>query len=459
MSDIAIRVENLSKVYNIGALKQRHDTLRDHLAHSVRSLFGRTGGSSHLSGQTLATKVRSPMWDRVGAETFWALNNISFEIKRGEVLGIVGRNGAGKSTLLKVLSRITDPSNGRIEIYGRVGSLLEVGTGFHPELTGRENVFLNGAILGMRKAEIARRFDEIVDFSGVEKFIDTPVKRYSSGMRVRLAFAVAAHLEPEILIVDEVLAVGDAEFQRKCLGKMENVAEQGRTVLFVSHNMGAVQDLCHKGITLQDGKIVFSGTSKEAIDYYLHNIEGGTGACRPHIVDLSKAPSRRVGCSRLLRRLELFTDGGKAVTGGLPIGASLTARIHFHLEKPSDHVNPSIAFDNLLGQRIFSAHSVYQPGLPQGPWIGEHTFVCEIPSLTLIPGEYKIKVSLDAYGSPADSIEDAARILIAPSDYYGTGKIPKTGIFVLKHSWHEAEVKRREEAAAATVPAQRSTHE
>ena len=247
MSDIAIRVENLSKLYHIGALQQRHDTLRDALVATV-SPRQRPNRSTNSDDTDL-----------------WALRDVSFEVKRGEVVGIIGRNGAGKSTLLKILSRITEPTSGRAEIHGRVGSLLEVGTGFHPELTGRENIYLNGAILGMRRAEIDRKFDEIVAFAEIEKFLDTPVKRYSSGMYVRLAFAVAAHLEPEILLVDEVLAVGDADFQKKCLGKMGDVARKGRTVLFVSHNMGAIAALCTTGVFLEAGSAALRGEAAQVV--------------------------------------------------------------------------------------------------------------------------------------------------------------------------------------------------
>ncbi|WKN40723.1 ABC transporter ATP-binding protein [Tunicatimonas pelagia] len=245
MSDVAISVDNISKRYLIG------DTSSGSLRETIADFFSNQGSQK--------------------TEEFWALKDISFEVKRGEAIGIIGKNGAGKSTLLKVLSRITEPTTGRIEIDGRVSSLLEVGTGFHPELTGRENVFLNGTILGMSRDEIKAKFDEIVDFSGVEKFLDTPVKRYSSGMTVRLAFAVAAHLEPEILIIDEVLAVGDAEFQSKCLGKMKDVAGQGRTVLFVSHNMGAVKSLCQTGVFLKNGRIELHEDAIRTVDYYLEN--------------------------------------------------------------------------------------------------------------------------------------------------------------------------------------------
>jgi len=247
MNDIAIKVENLSKKYIIG--HGQSGTLRETLSNIWRTTFG---------------------GKRADEEEFWALKDLNFEIKRGEAVGVIGRNGAGKSTLLKLLSRITHPTTGKITMNGRVSSLLEVGTGFHPELTGRENIYLNGTILGMSRKEVKTKFDEIVDFSGIEKFLDTPVKRYSSGMYVRLAFAVAANLEPEILIIDEVLAVGDAEFQKKCLGKMGEVTKAGRTVLFVSHNMQAVRNLCHTGILLENGKIKQIGKVDTIIDTYFN---------------------------------------------------------------------------------------------------------------------------------------------------------------------------------------------
>lgn len=263
MSDVVIKVENLSKKYILSHQSQeRYTALRDVMALGMKS-FGR----KLLSPFTFHHSPSSPF--TASHEDFFALRDVSFEIKQGDRVGIIGRNGAGKSTLLKILSRITEPTAGRIEITGRVASLLEVGTGFHPELTGRENIFLNGAILGMGKAEIKRKFDEIVDFTEIEKFLDTPVKRYSSGMYVRLAFAVAAHLEPEILIVDEVLAVGDAQFQKKCLGKMEEVGKEGRTVLFVSHNMAAISQLCNTGLVLTSGRITYQGDVLEGINKYM----------------------------------------------------------------------------------------------------------------------------------------------------------------------------------------------
>jgi lipopolysaccharide transport system ATP-binding protein len=260
---IIIKVEHLSKSYNIRHQRQsNYVALRDVITDKVKGTFYKT--------KNLVTK--RPVPKTPVKEEFWALDDVNFEVLKGDRIGIIGRNGAGKSTLLKVLSRITEPTRGRISISGRVASLLEVGTGFHPELTGRENIYLNGAILGMQRAEIKSKFDEIVDFSGVEKFLDTPVKRYSSGMYVRLAFAVAAHLEPEILIVDEVLAVGDAEFQKKCLGKMQDVSQKGgRTVIFVSHNMAAIESLCQEVILLNGGKQIFKGLTKEGISNYLNS--------------------------------------------------------------------------------------------------------------------------------------------------------------------------------------------
>ena len=314
MSDAAIRVEGLGKLYKIGKLQRRHDTLRDRIADARWfNLFKRRNGeaqsakgqvqsasladaTSTLSSDPLPSALSPPI------DTIWALKDVSFDVRRGEVIGIIGRNGAGKSTLLKILSRITEPTEGYADINGRVASLLEVGTGFNQELTGRENIYLNGAILGMKRDEIERKFDEIVAFAEVEKFIDTPVKHYSSGMHLRLAFAVAAHLEPEILLVDEVLAVGDVAFQRKCLGKMSDDALQGRTVLFVSHNMQAVRSLCQKTIWLQDGQVRSMGDSDAIVEAYLQ-----ASTRREHSNDLNELiacrPTQTSGCdtSRLSR--------------------------------------------------------------------------------------------------------------------------------------------------------------
>ena len=295
MSDIAISVENLSKSYLVGhsAERESYTALRDIIARHAHNLARKTkdmlGGRQIVQGDEI--------------EEFWALKDVSFEVKRGEVLGVIGRNGAGKSTLLKVLSRITEPTKGRIRIVGRVASLLEVGTGFHPELTGRENIYLNGAILGMPRREINRKFDEIVDFAEVEKFLDTPVKRYSSGMYVRLAFAVAAHLEPEILIVDEVLAVGDVQFQKKCLGKMQDVTSQGRTVLFVSHNMAAIEQLTQRSILLKKGELVCCDNTDIVVNNYL----GHAQAAEDLEFDVEKTPRRCPG-NEAARILQLRFD-------------------------------------------------------------------------------------------------------------------------------------------------------
>ena len=279
MSDLAIRVDQVGKQYRIGE-QERYKALRDVITDAAAAPF-RAVRSALRNGNNGAT--RNSELETLNSNRFWALQDVSFEVKQGEVIGIIGRNGAGKSTLLKILSRITKPTKGHAEIHGRVGSLLEVGTGFHPELTGRENIYLNAAILGMRKAEVERKFDEIVAFAEVEKFIDTPVKRYSSGMYVRLAFAVAAHMETEVLLVDEVLAVGDAQFQKKCLGKMDEVAIAGRTVLFVSHNMGAVKSLCRHAIWLDSGSVKDQGTSQEIIPRYLSvsDTASGDGSISP----------------------------------------------------------------------------------------------------------------------------------------------------------------------------------
>jgi len=305
MSDVVIRVDNLGKRYRIRHQRpERYTALRDVIADKVRGLFrpGRRGAG-----------------EQPEVEDFWALKDVSFEVKRGEVIGIIGRNGAGKSTLLKILSRITEPSGGRIELDGNVASLLEVGTGFHPELTGRENIFLNGAILGMARAEIKRKLEEIVAFAEVEKFLDTPVKRYSSGMYVRLAFAVAAHLEPEILIVDEVLAVGDAEFQKKCLGKMRDASRQeGRTVLFVSHNMGAVTTLCNTAIHLDEGSVRAIGPVEGIVARYLGQL------LTPETKDLARLRMDGFGDKVRITEIDLVGDQGGNVAYGMPLTIGLT---------------------------------------------------------------------------------------------------------------------------------------
>jgi lipopolysaccharide transport system ATP-binding protein len=333
MSDTVIRVENLSKKYIIGHQQQESYTaLRDVIANKVK-FFGNLI-------QNPKSKIQNSQ------EEFWALKDVSFEIKQGDRVGIIGRNGAGKSTLLKILSRITEPTTGSIKIKGRVASLLEVGTGFHPELTGRENIYLNGAILGMSKVDIKRKFDDIVAFAEVEKFLDTPVKRYSSGMYVRLAFAVAAHLEPEILIVDEVLAVGDVQFQKKCLGKMEDVGKEGRTVIFVSHNMGAIKFLCSRAIMLSSGSNKFDGVATEVIEKYLQaNLESSSN--REIIV--SK-------CKRFELKLPYWIDDEGNKVEVYTFGENYRLKFEFNFFELVKRINPGFAIVDNSDQRIFTSH-------------------------------------------------------------------------------------------------------
>jgi lipopolysaccharide transport system ATP-binding protein len=424
MSDIAIRLEGISKQYHIGKRQDGHRNMATILTGAISAPFRRVG--QLLSHKASAASDLD--------EIFWALQDVSFDVKHGQIVGIIGRNGAGKSTLMKIMSRITEPTAGSGEINGRVGSLLEVGTGFHPELSGRDNLFLNGAILGMRKVEIERKFDEIVAFAEIDKFIDTPVKHYSSGMYVRLAFAVAAHLEPEILLVDEVLAVGDAAFQRKCLGKMSEVSKGGRTVILISHNMAAVENLCHKGVVIEHGRVTFSGDMNQAVERYLQGNATHGNRQQSHIIDLTEAATRNKKSKSLLKRLELFSEG-RPLNSQMRMGDSLTAHIYFELEEAASNIQACLAFDTLFGQRIFTAHSVFEPQNNWGVRAGEQMFVCEIPSLTLVPGEYKIKLGLDIYNSEQDTIEDAARLTVLESDFYGTGRVPWNGMFVLKQRW------------------------
>ncbi len=365
-NDIAISVEGLSKRYLVGHNNQAdpNATLRDQIARNLRGLARKTRdmarGRQIVQGDTV--------------EEFWALRDVSFEIPQGARVGILGRNGAGKSTLLKLLSRITEPTSGRIKINGRVASLLEVGTGFHPELTGRENIFLNGAILGMSRREIQSKFDEIVDFAEVERFLDTPVKRYSSGMYVRLAFAVAAHLEPEILIVDEVLAVGDSEFQKKCLGKMDAVSQSGRTVLFVSHNMLAVQKLCQSALLLDTGRLDLAGTVDECIRRYL--VSAGSADYSSNI-DTSRP---------------MITDI-RLVTLEPRVDREIEIAVRWHLPEPVPGIKIGIGINTLEGQRIFdTAPEDYDL---QTPWsTGLHEATMRIPAQALAARTYCVSAGI-----------------------------------------------------------------
>ena len=363
MSSQSIVVENLAKKYVIGGVREfRYKTLRDSLA----GLFSRRDGKS-------------------ARETIWALHDVSFTVDKGEVIGIIGRNGAGKSTLLKILSRITEPTAGRGFLYGRAGSLLEVGTGFHPELTGRENIFLNGAILGMKRSEIVSKLDEIVAFAEIDQFLDTPVKRYSSGMYVRLAFAVAAHLETEILIVDEVLAVGDANFQKKCLNKMEDVGHHGRTVLFVSHNLASVTRLCRRAILLDAGRIVRDGASHEVVRFYLH-ADLGTTAAREWR-DAATAPGNS---SVRLRRVQILQDG--VVSAAVDIRRPVIVEMEYDVLRGGKLLVPNLHFASGGGSTIFASLDL------DPAWRGRPITTGRYVSAALIPGNFLMEgtITVDA---------------------------------------------------------------
>jgi len=379
MNDLAIRVVDLSKLYRIGKRRAGYKTLRDSLTrlaavpyHALRSAWRRSEGENGN-----------------GVSTIWALKDISFEVKRGDVVGIVGRNGAGKSTLLKVLSRITEPTTGYAEICGRVGSLLEVGTGFHPELTGRENIYLNGAILGMGRAEIQRKFDEIVDFAAVEKFIDTPVKHFSSGMYLRLAFAVAAHLEPDILVVDEVLAVGDAAFQKKCLGRIQLVAREGRTVLFVSHNMGAIRSLCHSGIYLDDGKVELIGNVSDCIARYFQDIGALPGA------EAENGSTNGCGKGVGFGRVSLKGPKGTTIDQAQGFEASTVLRL-------GDGTSGFYLFcilEDMDSRTIFHLQEASPDLGVKEVTAGDYHIRIRIPPLWLVPGMYSLHFKAMLWGS------------------------------------------------------------
>ena len=381
MNDVAIRIEDLSKLYKIGASKQRHDTLRDQLADSLKALFNRNGSSGMGTDAHFCN-------DR--QDVLWALKGVSLEIKQGDIVGIIGRNGAGKSTLLKVLSRITQPTTGRVEIYGRIGSLLEVGTGFHPELTGRENILLNGAILGMKRVEIRRKFDEIVDFAEIEKFIDTPVKRYSSGMYVRLAFAVAAHLDPEIMIVDEVLAVGDVAFQAKCLGKMSEVSRSGRTILFVSHNMGAIARLCTRAVWLKEGRVEISGAVGAVIAEYLRSdVDERSEASFSE--DLERAPGSEYV---RLRAVRIRNDQGQ-VSNSLDLCLPFGIEMEYRILRPTANLRLGLRIVSQDGTVILSTRDLDNGKEDQVRKAGDYVSRCTIPGDFLEYGQYFVSFGAD----------------------------------------------------------------
>jgi len=423
MNDVVIKAENLGKKYVIGHQAERggYTALRDVLMQNARSLWNKTKdlatGKPIIQGDTM--------------EEVWALKDVSFEIRRGEAVGIIGRNGAGKSTLLKILSRITEPSTGRVTIKGRVASLLEVGTGFHPELTGRENIYLNGTILGMTRVEIKRKFDEIVAFAEVEKYLDTPVKRYSSGMYVRLAFAVAAHLEPEILVVDEVLAVGDAAFQKKCLGKMGVVAQEGRTVLFVSHNMAAVQQLCQSGMVLNDGKVNFQGDIGTTINHYVQDVK------TVQTLNLAERRDRKGSQWFKFTKVGLFDASGNEQRQVIS-GQDVFIRFYYVSDKGMRDATVNIAFNVRSSQGYLltnlnsldvdkSTMNLHPTGFLQCVW----------PRFNLRSGSYDCALFCAVNGDIVDWLQSAFTIQVEDGDFFSTGRIinREQGDVLVSYDW------------------------
>jgi len=402
MGNVAVRVEGLGKQYRIGQRQAAYRTLRETITDVVKSPFRRAG--QLLRGQAYGAAGLQ--------ETIWALRDISFTVEHGEAIGIIGRNGAGKSTLLKILSRITEPTEGEVRLRGRVGALLEVGTGFHPELTGRENIYLNGAILGMRRQEIDRKFDEIVDFSGIEKFIDTPVKHFSSGMGLRLGFAVAAHLEPEILVVDEVLAVGDAEFQKKCMGKMSEVAHGGRTVLFVSHNMAAVQRLCSRTILLDDGRIERMGDTDEVVSSYL----SGAALIASAVVELSPAAP---GAPASAKRLRFFTEDGRPQST-FRIGEKWHILLEFEVYHPVSQLMPAVGLVS-NGIPIISLYAIPQD---MKPGCYKTLFVVDLP---LTRCTLRFAAGLTTHNHALHYVDDIGSVTI--SEIFADEQVPSSGLF------------------------------
>ena len=402
MSQIAIKVENLSKAYQLGQIGT--GTISRDLERWYARMRGKEDPFLRI-GENNHQNTRS------ASDVVWSLKDINFEIEQGDAVGIIGRNGAGKSTLLKILSKVTAPTTGRISGKGRIASLLEVGTGFHPELSGRENIFLNGAILGMRKKEIQRKLEEIVDFAGIERYLDTPVKRYSSGMYVRLAFAVAAHLESEILIVDEVLAVGDAEFQKKCLGKMGEVSKgEGRTVLFVSHNMGSIQKLCNKAILLDRGLISFSGLVNSAIEKYIYN--------NANITSIYKIPSPKnlqdVSCFASELRIE---DISGNILKEIPIGQPWQIVVEFEIVKAINHFIIAIGIVNSAETNIRTTWSIEQDLLP-----GQYTATFQEKQIVLATDTYNITLGLSSYEKSIQHIEGIASFRVSDAIFHDVDK-------------------------------------
>lgn len=424
MSDVVISVEQVSKLYRLGKLQNSdYRTMRDHLGAALKAPFRMVGRAFRRGGSA----------EPAGAENeLWALRDLSFEIRRGEAVALIGSNGAGKSTILKILSRITAPTHGRIEITGRVGSLLEVGTGFHPELTGRENIFLNGSLLGMTRQEIQLKFDEIVAFAEVEKFIDTPVKFYSSGMYVRLAFAVAAHLEPEILIVDEVLAVGDARFQRKCIGKMGDVAREGRTVIFVSHNMATIANLCRKAVLLRHGRKVSEGPTDQIISQYLNSIADSSKSA------LALRTDRKGSGEMRITDIQYFDAQGNLTQ--YPIcGEPLTVRVFYQGRSERRFQNCTITLSLNRNERPLFLLSTDMVDTRQIDLQGSGYIDFRVPSLPLTEGNYYFILWLFTNGELQDFVDHAMEMSVVGGDFFGTSRSCPIGwegqIVLVHHSW------------------------
>ncbi len=436
----AISVQNLSKAYRIGVKQDSPDTLVGAVKNLVAAPFRNAKRLRRLN------TINAEENDSANPDTLWALKDVSFEVNQGDVVGVIGRNGAGKSTLLKVLSRITEPTSGRVVVRGRVSSLLEVGTGFHPELSGRDNIYLNGTILGMTKREIDSKFDEIVEFSGVEKFIDTPTKRYSSGMQVRLAFAVAAHLEPEILIVDEVLAVGDADFQEKCMGKMREVASSGRTVIFVSHNLRSVRALCQKGIVFQSGTVQANGTIDEAISCYVDSIRTRTET------DVDKRTDRGGNGRARLRVAETKGHDDQPIVTGSPVSFVF----EYQSELPNVHCAFTIYDDrgnSLIAMSSSPSASVDVIESPDGK-----RFECTLAECPMLPGRYRINVALHCGDDQLDHVEGALSFTVEGG--YMRGRCVRGdgafGQIVTPHIWSRTNAQTTD--SIQTLSAMRTPH-
>ena len=410
MTDLAIAVEGLAKEYRIGATQPGYKTLRESLTDAAGAPWRRLRSALRGGGTGLQDQ-----------DVLWALREVSFSVRRGEVVGVIGRNGAGKTTLLKLLSRISEPSAGRALIWGRVGSLLEVGTGFHPELTGRENIYLNSAILGMRRREIERKLDQIVAFAELEKFIDTPVKRYSSGMTVRLAFSVAAHLENDILLVDEVLAVGDYAFQSKCLGKMDSLGESGRTVLLVSHNLAAIRRLAPRTLWFDQGRLRQDGETAGVVVAYL---EAGSEFLRHgERIDLRRHPTRAAGSEPAM--LEARIRGSQGHNGLIPMGADLEIEVAFSRPEPLHKASLSIVIEDEEGTRIFWVNTRYGGPVPEFASAG--TFTCKLPRFPLNHGTYYITFQLQEGSRRVDRIDQACSFQMVPPENAGPDSLLPAG--------------------------------